>query len=280
MMHISRNSGRYLVVISFYEARPVMPLDALVSKLLASPAGADFDLVVVVNRTSEGELVLSMGMGAAKEVVSRPNEGMNIGAWDHAWRTFPGYDGYLFLQDECELKSSPWLSPFVQAASDPSIGLVGESWNRGWDRPWDVMKMAVEGHAMPGHEIDGIAVNRVDLYLDCMRRHGVPPGPTAGHLRSLVWFARRDTLEAMGGFLCGRSYGECIAAEISASKRVEALKLRAIQVGEQPFVHFGHMEWRVGPQGHWIHGPTNAKSVAQPPTRWASILARLRAAVQ
>jgi len=270
---------RFLVVVSFFEPRPMAPLEGLVHALLHTPAGADFDIAVVVNRTTSGSLALSVPIGAVKAVVDRPNQGMNIGAWDHGWRQFQHYDGYLFLQDECELKSEGWLKPFVDAASAPGAGLIGESWNTGWDRPWDAMKIAVEGQCMPGHEIDGKAASRVDVYREFMSRQNVAMGQKAGHLRSLVWFAQRPTLVAMNGFLQGANFGECIAAEIAATKSVEALGLRAQQVDAQPFRIFGHREWRQGSDGRWRHG---AQDALVKPTRgrsWRSVVARLRASI-
>jgi hypothetical protein len=254
-------SPRFLVVISFYEPRPRGSLEALLRALRQTPAGADFDVAVIVNRTTSGAWAVPAAVNdATTAVVSRANEGMNIGAWDHGWRCFPGYAGYLFLQDECELKASDWLSPFVQAAAGPSAGLIGESWNAGWDRPWAALKKSVANQGMRDHEIDGKAVNRVDLYLSFMRRHDVAPGEGGGHLRALIWFASRSTLEAMGGFLHGATYGECIAAEIAATKSVEALGLRPLQVANEPFTYFGHAEWRLTTNGQWRHHRREASS--------------------
>lgn len=271
---------RFLVVVSFFEPRPMAPLEGLVHALSHTPAGADFDIVVVVNRTTSGRLALPVSIGAVTTVVDRPNQGMNIGAWDHGWRHFPEYDGYLFLQDECELKSECWLNPFVDAASAPGTGLIGESWNTGWDRSWDAMKIAVEGQRMPGHDIDGIAANRVDVYREFMSRRGVATGQKAGHLRSLVWFANRHTLVAMNGFLQGDNFGECIAAEIAATKSVEALGLRAQQVDVQPFKYFGHREWRQGPDGRWRHGAQNVLTKPRLSRSWRAVIARVRASIQ
>jgi hypothetical protein len=228
-------------------------LSALLTALRGVPAGALFDVALVVNRSGSHDLPLPDWTQQADFILTRPNEGMNIGAWDFAWRTLPDYDAYLFLQDDCVLKTVNWLGAFVQRTTDTSVGLVGESWNSGWDRPWAAMRKSVSRHSLREHAIDGKPVNRVDLYLDFMKRHQVKPGQRAGHLRALTWFVRRETLQSIGGFLQGGTYGECIAAEIATTKQVEALGFKAVQVDSQPFVYFGHLDWHLAHDGRWQH---------------------------
>lgn len=218
-----------------------------------TPAGAAFDIALVINRTGSDELLLPDWAQQADFILNRSNEGMNIGAWDFAWQMLPDYDAYLFVQDDCVLKASNWLGAFIQAAADTSVGLIGESWNAGWDRPWTTMRKSVSRHSLRGHAVDGKPVNRVDLYLDFMKRHQVNPGQRAGHLRALTWFAKRETLQSINGFLRGDNYGECIAAEIAATKQIEALGLKAVQVDRQPFAYFGHLDWHLAHNGHWQH---------------------------
>jgi hypothetical protein len=248
-----KNTDRYLVAVSFFEPRPQLALSTLLTALRNTPAGAAFDIALVVNRTGSDELVLPDEVQQADFILSRSNEGMNIGAWNFAWQTFPDYDAYLFLQDDCVLQAPNWLESFVQVAADASVGLVGESWNAGWDRSWATMRKAVSTHSLPGHAIDGKPVNRVDLYLDFMERHQVSPGRQAGHLRALTWFATRTTLQSINGFLRGSNYGECIAAEIAATKQVEAVGLKAVQVESRPFAYFGHLDWHLTQDGRWQH---------------------------
>lgn len=251
------NPARHLVVVSFYEPRGTEPLERLLTALRSTPAGAAFDVALVVNRD---DIAIGPLTGWRERVhqqvdaiLERPNTGMNIGAWDFGWRALDAYGGYLFLQDDCILKTSDWLGAFVSAAADPSVGLVGESWNSGWDRAWPAMRKLVSKHALREHLINNRPANRVDLYLDFMRRHGVSPGERGGHLRALCWFARRDTLLAINGFLHGANYGECIAAEIAATKQVQALGLQAVQLADQPFSRFGHSDWVEMPDGRWQH---------------------------
>lgn len=231
----------------------MLALEALLAALRNTPAGAAFDIALVVNRNGSHELALPSWARQADFVFSRPNEGMNIGAWDFAWRTLSDYDAYLFLQDDCVLKATDWLGAFVQISADASVGLIGESWNSGWDRPWTAMRKSVAKHTLREHALDGKPVNRVDLYMDFMKRHLVTPGENAGHLRALTWFARRETLQAIQGFLHGANYGECIAAEIAATKQVQGLGLKAVQVGNQSFSCFGHMDWLQTQDGRWQH---------------------------
>ncbi len=58
-------------------------------------------------------------------------------------------------------------------------------------------------------------------HVDGMKRslveRGIPLGPTGDHLQRLVLATRRDILEAIGGFLVGRSKGDAIACELAIS---------------------------------------------------------------
>lgn len=245
--------SNHLVVVSLYEPRSLGPISNLLESLHRFEAGLPFDLAIVVNRVSNG--ILRMPTFTAPMVIlERLNEGMNIGAWDYGWRTLPMYRGYLFLQDECFAKRNGWLRAFDEAAAKTGIGLVGESSNTGWERGWDEMRLAQASVHMRDHLLHGRPANRVDVYLDFMRRQQIEPGEQAGHLRSLVWYATHDTLVRMDGFKHGTSYGECIAAEIAATKQVEMLGLKPIQVDSEAFCYFGHLEWKQErPSGRWRH---------------------------
>jgi hypothetical protein len=72
----------------------------------------------------------------------------------------------------------------------------------------------------------------------------VDPGIEGKHLRSVVWFLSADTLKRIDGFLIGRNYGECIAAEIATSKKVESLGRDVVQVNEhEEFFYIRHLEY-------------------------------------
>lgn len=237
---------RHLIVISYYDRRPVEPLRDLFASMQRLDPGLPCHLCVVVNRDTRGPLQLSLSCPDLR-ILERPNRGMNIGAWDYGWRSSPAYEGYLFLQDECYPVQPGWLSAFESRASDPGVGLVGEYFNDKWRLPWEQLRVLWAGHHMKEHSIRGKAANRVDVYLDFLARHRLPTGTNAGHMRSLVWYAKRAVLEQIGGFPIGKDYGECIAAEIAVSKQVEALGLEVVQVAKEPFSYVRHAEWVVNP---------------------------------
>lgn len=237
-----------LVVISHYDARPAEPLGALLRGMETHPAGAEFSVCLVVNRTRER----GVSVPATKFPVSllyRPNLGMNIGAWEAGWRANAGFKRYLFLQDECLIERAGWIAAFEEAVQGAQVGMVGESLNENWEKSWPELRRLQEGVELPDHRLDGRPANRVDLYLDFLRRSQIDPGQTARHLRALAWFAPRSVLEAIGGFPVGSSYGECIASEIGVSRKVESRGLKVIQVHAEPFRYIRHREWIKEPSG-------------------------------
>jgi len=240
-----------LVVISYYDQRPLGALRRLLSSMARFSAGAAHDVTVVVNSDSGVRPPLPESVS----VHVRENSGMNIGAWEHGWRSRPGYSDYLFLQDDCRVVRAGWLKAFLsRAETNPTIGLIGESLNPAWDKSWDELARVRAGEIMPQHQIDGRPAQRVDVYLSCMRRWGVDPGASGRHLRSLVWFASRGTLERIGGFPLGADYGECIAAEIAVSRKVEAAGLAIAQLGPAPFEAIAHADWaRLHAGGPYVH---------------------------
>ena len=263
------------VVISHYDRRPLEPLAALLDSLERHPAGVPYAATIVVNST--GDRVLPETIAARVDnVVVRPNVGMNIGAWDAGWRTDPEASAFLFLQDECYAVADAWGARYLAALEDPGAGLVGESLNAAWDRPWEVLRESVGRTTMPEHLVDGRPANRVDVYRDVLRRHGIEPGLTARHVRSLVWALRGDVLRAIGGFPIGTNYGECIGAEIAVSRAVEALRLELRCVCALPFAVFRHLEWNQDvPGGAWTHRAVQLEELARLKRENAELRARL-----
>ena len=233
---------RTLVVISYYDRRPLHNLVELLGTLRQYSAGGEFDACIVVNRTKNETLSLP----ELSPIIThyRHNLGMNIGAWDYGWRVEPGYKNYLFLQDECYVIRDQWLAAYRAALDIPNVGMVGESSNLLWNRPWQDLRALFTGVVLPEHMINCREVNRVDFYLDFLKSNGVDPGGCGKHLRSVVWFFSADVLKAIDGFLIGRNYGECIAAEIATSKKVEALGLDFVQANDkEEFFYIRHLEY-------------------------------------
>lgn len=244
-----------LVAISYYDQRSVEPLRVLLDSLDAHPAGMPHERVLCVNRAGCGELPADL-TERFHGVLERPNFGMNIGAWDAAWRQWRGRPAYLFLQHECFAVEGRWLDRMVSALERPGVGMVGESLNPAWDRIWDELRVGPGRTVLPGHSLDGRQANRVDVYLAALSRWGIPAGDRGRHLRSLVWAFSGRTLEALDGFPQGIDYGTCIAAEIGVSRAVEAMGLALAQVDAAAFRIFRHREWRQArPGGPFTHHP-------------------------
>lgn len=245
---------RCLIVISYYDQRPVGTLLDLFQSLVDHPSGGAYDVCVVVNEEQDRR-VDPKALNAELIVMHRPNSGMNIGAWDHGWRHNPGYRDYLFLQYECYAAAPLWLEAFRTRCKIVGAGLIGESMNQAWDAPWGQLRDQQGQSAIWEHTLDGMPANRVDVYLDFMRRHGIDPGPSGLHLRSLVWYANSEVLAQIGGFSPGGNYGECIASEIAVSRKVVARGYALTQVADKPFSYFRHREWkekfRGGPFRHF-----------------------------
>lgn len=246
-----------LVVISHYDRRPIEPLVELLDSIQQHDAGAAHHCVVMTNSTHASTLPACV-TSRVDAHAHRANRGMNIGAWDAAWLRWGGRPAYLFLQDDCFIAREGWLQAMLERLADPATGLVGESMNVAWAKPWSVLREAQGRDVLPEHTLGGQPANRVDVYLAEMRRHGIDPGPTGRHLRSLVWGVRGDVMSRLDGFPQGSDYGTCIAAEIGTSRAVEAMGLRLEEVGPSPFHYIRHRDWNQDvPGGPWTHRPVH-----------------------
>jgi hypothetical protein len=179
-------------------------------------------------------------------LVFRENVGMNIGAWDYAWRKFSTFTNYLFLQDEVLVMSDNWLLSYIRSIEEFNIQertpfLLGESWNSKWEHPWSILIKSNLNSLSYGHSL---ALGRVDFYLDIFKKWNVKHGQNGGHLRSLVWFTNIFTLNKINGFKIGSSYGECIASEIATSLLVKQNNGIVKQIKTLPFSIFWHQEWK------------------------------------
>ena len=244
-----------LVVISHYDRRPLEPLIELLDSMGRHDAGAAHQCVVMTNATHDSALPECVASRVAAHA-RRHNLGMNIGAWDGAWRRWSGHPAYLFLQDDCFIARDGWLRAVLDRLEDPEVGLVGESLNHAWAKPWPALREAQGRDVLPEHFLAGRPANRVDVYLAEMQRHGIDPGPTGRHLRSLAWGVRAEVMDRLGGFALGSDYGTCIAAEIGTSRAVEAMGLRLEEAGPAPFHYIRHRDWNQDvPGGAWTHRP-------------------------
>ncbi len=252
-----------LVVISFYDRRPVDPLIHLLDSLDEHAGGLPFDRAICVNATNGNGLPDAIS-SRVDHVMYRENTGMNIGAWDAAWKHHRGHDAYLFLQDECFAVRDGWLLRAVDLLRQSATGMVGESFNPSWDKPWDQLRAGPGRDSLPEHLIDGEHSNRVDVYLHHIRRRGIEPGPTARHLRSLTWGVCEEVLDLIGGFPLGRNYGECIAAEIGVSRAIESHTRTLGLLGPVPFHFFRHAEWSQDhPGAPFTHKPVLLNEVVK-----------------
>lgn len=205
------------------------------------PAGASFDICVVVNQAVP-ELLSLPERHAGVRTSYRENTGYNVGAWEHGWRQNPAYDCYLFLQEECRIVRPGWLHAFRRLAMKPAIGLVGESLNwagLGWNRLARQYR-----HVSFWASVEGEPVPVTEAIRAGLRRWNAAEGRTGAHLQSLVIAARRNVLEAIDGFPTGVNYDDATIAEVALSKKVEALGLKVREVGPGSFRYILHPQWQ------------------------------------
>lgn len=230
-------SSKTLVVISYWDQRPVADLNGLIRSMERHEAGRSFDACIVVNQES-GRALDAPKTTFPLSVLNRPNAGMNIGAWDWGWREMPLYDHYIFLQDECRILRDGWLDAYVRCLLEPEVGIVGESINQRWCRSWD--ELVAEP---PKNPRSNLVLERARICLRFMRSLNIPAGLTARHLRSLIWGLSKSTLQKLSGFPIGANYEECIAAEVAVSRQVESLGLSIRQIHRLPFYYVSHVQW-------------------------------------
>jgi hypothetical protein len=170
---------------------------------------------------------------------------MNIGAWGQGFAERGNADLYIFLQDECFLKQNNFVEAIEKRfVNDRSLGMLGESLNIRWSKPWTELILGALNVQEAEHLINGSPSRRVDTYLHFIRSWGIEPGATGSHLRSLMWAFPGEVIRKLGGFPVGKNRGECIAAEIAVSRAILMMGYRIGQISEASFSFFGHAEWR------------------------------------
>ena len=221
---------RIAIVISHWNARSADNLRHLLSRVQQEQITCEFSCLVVVNATEQKPLNLDASVRLVS-ILYRSNVGMNIGAWDHGWRSAFDHDAFIFLQDECVIVREGWLDVYRRKLADGSIGLIGESINH--DMSWDRFLRHPKPHR---------AAARQQLH-DEIKALGIDPGPSSRHLQSLIWAARRDVLERIGGFPIGENKMQCIASEVGVSLKVQSAGLAVQLTGEHRFQWISHPQW-------------------------------------
>jgi hypothetical protein len=225
--------GRIAVVISGWTGHLPNHLAALCKSIAKYEAGSDFDIVLCVNGL-EYRLPTKLA-GTFTEVFIRENIGFNLGAWDHAWRSLPQHDRFLFLQDECSVARKHWLRDFIHRYETmPDCGLVGEYLNRDWDRPCGYLADPANGFRYSAAAGD---------FRKTFARWGLPEGETALHITTVVQYTTRKILEEVTGYHIGSTKNEAVAAEIAFSRKIAALGYCLTQVGHHRHSRISHPQW-------------------------------------
>lgn len=218
------------VVVSGWVGHPHAHLVRLLDSMDARDPGRAFDLVLCANGL---DFSLPAPLEARFDAVFvRENTGYNLGAWEHAWRRLPDKRWFLFLQDECTIRTAGWVADFVETfETTPRCGLVGEHLNRAWDRPWT---------ELCGDWPDAA---RARFYRKTITAWGIDPGERGRHLTTVVQLSSREVLEAAGGYPQAETYQEAIAAEIGFSRRIEEAGYALAQVGRRRHSRIAHPQW-------------------------------------
>jgi hypothetical protein len=236
---------RTCVVVSYWTGRPPKDLKKLLRDMKEVDAGSPFEVVIVVNGGDQKPLSLPPEFDSLRpRILNRENKGWNLGAWDHGWRQAGDFDYFLFLQDDCFLKTRGWVGDFeFRFDHDSGIGLLGEEIM--WDQmTWPYIRKATDRDlgslAWPESE----PVHPLDTFQTLMTKRGVPPGEVGTHLPSLILFTSKRILEEVGGFpLVGSTYYEAVACEIGISRLIASKGYRIARVRDRSFQLIGHPQW-------------------------------------
>jgi len=234
------------VVVSYWVGHPRQPLYRLLRQMQRMNAGIAFDLVIVCNGGDRQPLQLPNRLQSLRPtVLNRVNQGYNLGAWNYGWQAAPGYDYYLFLQDECFIKRPGWVSEFVfRMQNDAGMGLLGETIM--WDNmTWEYVRIATD-RDLGIDWFPGEAMHPLDFYQHYLRQRGIPLGEIATHVQTLICFSSGAVLTQLGGLLVGTTYREAVACEIGLSALVRAKGYRISKVKDAPYTLLGHLQWTWG----------------------------------
>jgi hypothetical protein len=222
----------FCVVVSFYDARPVCDLLALLEQLrFVAEAGASrpyaLRVIVSVNHDPHGTVPeLPSSLGSFERVV-QANQGFNMGAWQHGWQRGLGARHFLFLQDECRMTHMGALDAYWAMLEREPMCLMGESMQR-WNGWRKYRQQWPECHAI----LEELATHQE-----------VPLGASASHLQTLALGASARAMDRLGGFLMANEKIRAIATEVMLSRKALSLGLTVRQSAARPFSHFAHDQW-------------------------------------
>ena len=127
------------------------PLREFVASYRAHPAGAEHELIVVLNgvdvevdgvRTSRDELVRELE-GVPHRLIELTPPVLDLAAYDHAARELP-HDRLCLLNSYSVILGDDWLAKLARAVEEPGVGIAGATaswesqaeWRRGAPRYW------------------------------------------------------------------------------------------------------------------------------------------------
>ena len=226
----------FTAVISNYAPRGELGVNNLIHQL----SDKVNNIIVVVNN----DLCHQVQKNILNDVViiNRPNTGMNIGAWSEAIAHCKNSDYVLFLQDECKLVRPDFVECYRTLLSEPGIGMIGESINPNWNCEWSQIAKSKLNYSI--NYASNQTITRVNYYLECMIKWGINPGTHSTHLRGLAWAFNKLGLQAIEKFPIGLNKEQCIAAEISVSRKIIQSGLKFKQSNLNSFNYFEHKEWK------------------------------------
>jgi hypothetical protein len=231
------------VIICYWTGRSTQRLHQLLNQMLTIDAGTDFNLAIVCNGGDKNPLTLPKKFDALRpQIFNRENVGLNIMAWDYGWRAVGDYEYYLFLQDECFLKKTGWVSEFeYRMSADQGIGLLGEyiMWP---NMTWQFIRQATD-RDLGVDWFPGESVHPLDFYQNYMTQQGISTTEIGSHLMCLVIFTKLSILQEINGFLPCKTYREAISSEIALSRLIASKGYRISYVKDERFVMIGHYQW-------------------------------------
>lgn len=244
-------SPRIAFIISHFPRRnSVSYLQALIEQLV--PYG---QTIIVVENSLSSVDVASQSRSSGVFWLKRENSGMNIGAWRAGYENYSDFDYFFFFQAESFVFDAAFLAHYMGLfASDPLIGLIGDSVNLKWNFSWDALEVSDFNRdvlVQPNNFSDlldqqgsvPLRLKRVSYYRQKLEGWGIrTSGQSAVHLRALNWCATKEVMRRIQ-FPIGFSKHECIAAEIAVSRAVIQSGFKICQSAKHPFQYIGHPEW-------------------------------------